>query len=206
MKSWNIDVSVLLIFFVRDDTFKKVFESVKKARPRRLLLWQDGPRQGREDDKIGIQKCREIAEDIDWDCQVYRHYNEQNLGCDPSTFYADKWAFSIVDKCIVLEDDQVPSQSYFHFCKELLDKYENDTRISHICGHNTLNEADWCDSDYLFAYTGTGAWASWKRVADNWDEQYSFLDNQKDIDNLKEHYGKRSDMWIQYSQRHKRVE
>lgn len=204
MKAWNIDVSVLLIFFVRDDTFKQVFESVKKVRPRRLLLWQDGPRRGREDDKVGIQKCREIAAGIDWECEVYRHYNEENLGCDPSTFYADKWAFSIVDKCIILEDDQVPSQSYFRFCKELLDKYENDARISHICGNNTFNEVSWCDSDYLFAHTGTGAWASWRRVAQNWDEQYAFLDNTKDIKNLKAHYGQRSKMWVEYSQRHKK--
>ena len=40
LKSWNIDVSVLIIFFVRDDVLKETFESVRKARPRRLLLWQ----------------------------------------------------------------------------------------------------------------------------------------------------------------------
>lgn len=45
LKSWNIDVSVLIIFFVRDDVLKETFESVRKARPRRLLLWQDGARE-----------------------------------------------------------------------------------------------------------------------------------------------------------------
>ena len=42
----------------------------------------------------------------------------------PETMEAQKWAFSIVDKCIVLEDDDVPSQSFFPFCKEMLDRYE----------------------------------------------------------------------------------
>ena len=32
LKSWNIDVSVLIIFFVRDDVLKETFESVRKAR------------------------------------------------------------------------------------------------------------------------------------------------------------------------------
>ena len=104
---WAIDVAVLCIFFVRDECFAKVFAAVKQARPRVLLLWQDGPRENRPNDQIGIQKCREIAEDIDWDCEVHRFYNEKNYGCDPSTFYSHKWAFSIVDKCIVLEDDLV---------------------------------------------------------------------------------------------------
>ena len=133
MKDWKIDVAVCLIFFVRDNTFSKVFESVRLARPKTLLLWQDGPRPGRPDDLEGIERCRKIAENIDWDCTVYRNYHEENMGCDPSTFYADKWAFSIVDKCIILEDDQAPTQSFYPYCKELLDRYENDERISHIC-------------------------------------------------------------------------
>ena len=125
MKPWGIDVAVLLTFFVRDDTFEKVFESVRKARPRVLLLWQDGPRENRPDDIEGIEKCLKIAENVDWECEVHKNYHDKNMGCDPSTHFSHKWAFSIVDKCIILEDDIVPSQSFFPFCKELLDKYEN---------------------------------------------------------------------------------
>ena len=136
MKPWKNDVAVLLIFFTRDDVFAKTFAAVKEARPRKLLLWQDGPREGRPNDMQGIQRCREIAEDIDWECEIYKNYQEKNWGCDPSTFYSHKWAFSIVDKCIILEDDCVPAQSFFPFCKELLDRYEKDLRINRICGFN----------------------------------------------------------------------
>ena len=93
MKPWKIDVAVMIIFFVRDDTLQKVFDSVKVARPRKLLLWQDGPREDRPDDLQGIMKCRKIVENIDWDCEVIKNYHEENMGCDPSTFYADKWAY-----------------------------------------------------------------------------------------------------------------
>ena len=67
MESWKTDVSVLLVFFVRDETFERVFESVRQARPRRLLLWQDGPREGNRGDLEGIKKCRKIAESVDWE-------------------------------------------------------------------------------------------------------------------------------------------
>ena len=63
-KPWEIDVNVLMIFFVRDGVLKHTFEAVKKARPRRLFLWQDGPREGRADDLEGIERCRKIVEDI----------------------------------------------------------------------------------------------------------------------------------------------
>ena len=71
MNKWEIDVAVLCIFFARPEQFEKSFEAVRKARPKVLLLWQDGPREGREDDVENIKKCREIAENIDWECEVY---------------------------------------------------------------------------------------------------------------------------------------
>lgn len=187
-KSWKIDVPVLLIFFARSDTFKQVFEAVREARPKTLFLWQDGPREGRADDVENLKKCREIAENIDWDCTVYRKYNEKNIGCDPSIFYAYNWAFEYVDRCIFLEDDQVPCQSFFPYCKELLDKYENDTRISHICGYNYTEIAPDCDADYLFAPSGSGAWATWKRVADSWKGDYSFLNDENAVKFIKMKY------------------
>lgn len=205
MNSWQTDVAVLLIFFVRDDTFAKVFESVRNARPRTLLLWQDGPRKNRSDDLAGIEKCRKSAENIDWDCQVIRNYHEENMGCDPSTHYAHKWAFTIVEKCIVLEDDQVPDRSFYPYCKELLDRYENDERINHICGYNCLTNATWCPNDYLFAYTGSGAWASWRRVAETWDSSYQCLSDTYNIQNLEAHYGKKSKNWVAYADRHRQT-
>ena len=66
------DVSVLMLFFNRPEHFREVFEEVKKARPARLFLYQDGPRGER--DMPGIEACRQIAEDenIDWECEVHR--------------------------------------------------------------------------------------------------------------------------------------
>lgn len=173
--SAKIDVAVLIIFFARPDTLQKVFDSVKEARPTTLLLWQDGPRKNRSDDIENIQRCRAIVENIDWECTVYRNYHTENMGCDPSTFLAQKWAFSIVDKCIIMEDDRVPVQSFYRYCKELLDRYENDERINHICGTNLLEYNEDCDSDYFFAQAGSTTWASWRRVANEWDEVYSYL-------------------------------
>ena len=40
----KIDVAVLILFFNRPEHLKKVFEEVRKARPSRLFLYQDGPR------------------------------------------------------------------------------------------------------------------------------------------------------------------
>ena len=44
----EVDISVLMLFFNRPKQLKKVFAEVKKARPARLFLYQDGPRGERD--------------------------------------------------------------------------------------------------------------------------------------------------------------
>ena len=170
------DVAVLLLFFTRSDTFQRVFDEVKKARPSKLLLYQDGPRGER--DMAGIEACRAIVSDeqIDWECDVHRNYLEQNQGCDPSGFRSHQWAFSLADKVIVLEDDVVPSQSFFTFCKEMLDRYEHDERVSMVCGFNTDEVTTDVPYDYFFtSFMSIWGWASWRRVARRWEADYAFM-------------------------------
>lgn len=173
---YNIDVAVLILFFNRPQQLGKVFDEVRKARPSRLFLYQDGPRSER--DMKGIMACREIVDNIDWECDVQRLYQERNYGCDPSEYISQKWAFSMADKCIVLEDDDMPSQSFFPFCKELLDRYEHDERITMIAGFNSDEVTPDVPDDYFFTTVfSIWGWASWRRVVDKWDEHYTFLDD-----------------------------
>ena len=180
------DIAVLLLFFTRSDTFQQVFDAVRQARPSKLLLYQDGPRG--EHDMEGIEACREIVSDahIDWECEVHRRYLDHNQGCDPSGFLSHQWAFSLADKVIVLEDDVVPSQSFFPFCKEMLDRYEHDERISMIAGFNIDEETKDCGSDSYFFTTAFSiwGWASWRRVAERWDPTYSFIHNPQAMEKL----------------------
>ena len=179
MKEPGIDIAVLILFFNRPAMLEKVFAQVKLARPSRLYLFQDGARACRPDDVENVLKCREIVADIDWECKVYRNYQEKNNGCDPSEYLAQKWMFATEEMGIVLEDDDVPSQSFFFFCKELLEKYKDDQRINMICGMNNCEISEHCPYDYLFSTSGaiTG-WASWKRVIDEWTEHIDFVDNE----------------------------
>jgi len=182
---YKTDIAVLLLFFNRSQTFSQVFEAVRQARPSKLLLYQDGPRDAR--DLPGIEACRKIASDehIDWDCEVHRQYLEHNQGCDPSGYRSHQWAFSLADKVMVLEDDVVPAQSFFPFCKEMLDRYEHDERISMIAGFNIDETSPNISDSYFFttAFSIWG-WASWRRVAQRWDPTYAFVNNHEAMQKL----------------------
>ena len=172
----KIDIAVLMLFFTRSDTLQLVFNEVRKARPARLFLYQDGPRN--DADLPGIEACRRIVGDdqIDWECDVRRQYLDHNQGCDPSGFLSHQWAFSLADKVIVLEDDVVPSQSFFPFCKEMLDRYEHDERITMVSGFNTDEVTADVREDYFFtSFQSIWGWASWSRVARRWQADYAFM-------------------------------
>lgn len=191
---YKVDVAVLLLFFTRTKHTVITFNQIRKARPSKLFLYQDGPRQGRVDDEKNITECRDAIEAmIDWNCEIHRLYQTKNYGCDPSEFLSQKWMFSYVDKGIIIEDDDVMSESFFPFCKELLDKYENDTRINMICGQNHLGTYDANGADYIFCCGGSiWGWATWKRTIDSWDPQYKFIDDPYAMKCLEKQRGKRA--------------
>ncbi len=179
------DIAVLILFFNRPEPLSKLFGQIRKARPSRLFLYQDGARSDK--DTPGMMACRHIVSDenIDWECRVERLYQERNYGCDPSNYMSQRWAFSHVDKCVVLEDDDVPCVSFFSFCKEMLDRYENDTRVTMVNGFNIEERTPDSGADYFFSTNfSIWGWASWRRVIDQWDEKYTWLDNEEAVRKL----------------------
>lgn len=179
----GIDVAVAVLFFNRPDMLRRLFERLRQVRPARLLLYQDGPRNQADTEKM--EQCRAIVADdqIDWECTVHRNYQTVNRGVDPSSYLCVKWAFSLYDKCIKVEDDDLPSCSFFPFCKEMLDRYEHDQRIGIVSGMNFDETTPDVPYDYFFttAFSING-WASWRRVIDQWDDgSYAFLQDEFNI-------------------------
>lgn len=200
MKTFN--VPILLIFFCRPEVTSKVFDCIRKVKPSKLYLYQDGPRN--EKDLQGIMQCRDIVSNIDWDCDVNTFYQEQNVGCDPSEYIAQKWMFEQEEMGIVLEDDDVVSLSFFYFCEELLEKYKDDERINMICGMNHLGTYDKTDADYFFARSGSiTGWASWKRVVDTWDPSYSYFDDPYAMECVESVLGHRAQRTLKTWKNHK---
>lgn len=165
MKPYLVDVPVLLFVFIRPDTLAEVFKEIKRARPSMLILASDGPRPNQNEDLSKILKSREIVEQVDWDCKVYKLYFDTNQGLYVMVQKALDFAFYYTDRCIFLEDDVVPSQSFFPFCAELLERYKEDLRINMICGMNHLGKYTKPEADYFFSEAAAiWGFAMWKRT------------------------------------------
>jgi len=178
---------VALIFFNRPETLKLVFESIKKVKPNKLFLIQDGPRNNSDIEKIN--QCRNIVEEIDWECDVKKNYAEKNLGCGLRPSSGISWAFEQTDKLIILEDDCIADKSFFIYCDELLEKYKNDERICYISGLNHFETWDCGESSYCFTKSGAiWGWATWKRAWDMYDYFAGLVKDKFFIRKLKFHF------------------
>jgi hypothetical protein len=156
---------VALIVFNRPDLTSKVYERVRAARPRRLLMVADGPRPNRPEDPRLCEAVRKIVSSPDWPCELLTNFQEVNLGCRRRISSGLDWVFDQCSEAIILEDDCIPCPSFFSFCSTMLNCYREDTRIMHISGDNWQNGTRRGNGSYFFSrYSLSWGWASWRRA------------------------------------------
>jgi len=159
---------VALFLFNRPDLTQQIFAAIRAARPSRLLLVGDGPRSSRPAEKAACDAARAIAQAVDWKCEVLTDFSEVNLGCKRRISSGLDWVFRTCEEAIILEDDCLPSPSFFPYCRELLDRYRNDARVSLIGGTNLLPGPG--TASYSFSrYGSIWGWASWRRAWRDYD-------------------------------------
>ena len=163
-----LNTPVAFIIFNRPDLTQIVFNAIRQAQPKQLFVIADGPRFPEELDKC--QQARDIIKQVDWDCQVFTNYSDTNLGCRQRVSSGITWVFEQVEEAIILEDDCLPTASFFTFCQTLLEYYRNDTRIIGISGNNFQNGQSRTDYSYYFSrYNHCWGWATWRRAWQYWD-------------------------------------
>lgn len=168
--NFKLTTPVLFLTFNRLDTVKQVFEEIKKAKPKQLFLASDGPRENKPEEKKIVEEVRKyILDNIDWKCEVKTLFREKNLGCKYAVSGAIDWFFKNVEQGIVLEDDCLPSQSFFRFCQEMLEKYKNQEKIYHINGTNIDIVSNINESYFFSSIPNVWGWATWRRAWNNYD-------------------------------------
>ncbi len=165
----SFDVPVAIIFFNRPDLLELCFARVRDARPRRLFLISDGPREHVAGESALVRRCREIVSKVDWQCDVTRNYADQNRGCREGPIAGFNNVLADADRGIFLEDDCIPHPDFFRFCKEMLDRYESDERIMSVSGVNFGPLAGDASSYYFSRYFRGWGWATWRRAWKHFD-------------------------------------
>ena len=185
-KPYLADVPVRVNIWIRPEAQRRQFEVLKQARPSVMFLISDGGRNQKEWDAI-LENRKLFEEEVDWDCTIYRIFEDKNNGLYTMAKKGADLIWRTVDRCIFLEDDQLPSVSFFQYAAELLEKYKDDTRISTICSMNHTGVWENANVDYMFSETGA-IWgtATWKRVFEQRKNCFDYKDDPYAFDLLKE--------------------
>lgn len=156
-------------------------DALSPINPEKIFVSFDGPRVDRPEDVNLINKCRELTANwLEQHRSVVENSEKTNLGCRDHVLKAISWFFEHVDEGIILEDDCIPTTSYFHYASELLPKYQKDNRILMISGNN-YGKNNYC-APYSYSFTryiSIWGWATWKSQWDpfieftNWVKQAS---------------------------------
>lgn len=163
-----LDTPIVFLIFRRPDLTAQVFEQIRAARPAKLLVVADGPRNAEEAPLC--EQARKVTEQIDWDCEVLRNYSDINLGCRERMASGLTWAFEQVEAAIILEDDCLPHPSFFRYCETLLNYYRHDDRIMAITGDNHQDGQQRTSYSYYFSkYPHCWGWATWRRAWKHWE-------------------------------------
>lgn len=170
MSEWQLKTPVAFIIFNRPDTTERVFAEIAKARPPKLLVVADGPRENRDGEKEKCAATRAIIDRVDWQCEVLTNFSDRNLGCKQRVSSGIDWVFEQVEEAIILEDDCLPDPTFFCFCQEMLIRYRGDQRIGMISGDNFQQGERRDENSYYFSrYAHIWGWATWR---DRWRYSY----------------------------------
>lgn len=182
---------VALFIFKRSQTLPKIFEKIRRYAPEVVYLIADGHRN--DEEKLLVEETRLIAEDlIDWKCKVVKNYAVENRGVYENIGQGANWVFEKEERAIFLEDDNLPEESFFVFCEELLEKYKNNENVFWVCGTNYLENYE-AANDYVFTkHMLPCGWASWASKYQKYYDGELELFSEKNIQDLKQKYDNRS--------------
>lgn len=153
---------VVLFIFRRVDTLDVIAKQIKKYNPPIIYVYGDGPRNELEsyDTKCARDEIQRLFEGLN----VVYDFSEKNRGVKENIGGGALKTFEREESAIFLEDDNLPSDSFFSYCEELIDFYKNDDDVLWVCGTNYLGSKykDNQDSYFFTQNLLPCGWASWR--------------------------------------------
>lgn len=184
----SFKVPIVLFFFLRESILQ-IVETLQVIKPCKVYLISDAGRNDKEK-FINLALREKVEKMITWDCQLIKNYSENNEGVYNRIGKGALWVFDQEEKAIFLEDDNIPENSFFNFCEELLERYKENDNILWICGTNYLGEYN-TENKESYVFTNCMlpcGWASWSSKFKKYYEVNLDNFNSANIKKIKKEY------------------
>lgn len=182
-----MNTPILILIFNRPKETKKLVKRLEKFKPKNIYVFSDGPRKNNFSDIELNNQCKLLIQNINWKSKIKKKYLKNNLGCKNAVSRGISWFFKNVKMGIILEDDCIPTESFFKFCEWGLKKFKNSKKVGTITGNNFLNLKINIKSSYYFSkYAHCWGWATWRNRWALYNKNISFWKRWKNSKNYRE--------------------
>lgn len=152
--------NVVLFTFIKSNAINAVLGGILEYNPEKLYIVSDLPRN--ELDKDCQKIINDTIESYNGKFNIVKITPPMHMGISKIVDFGLDTIFKTEEQLIILEDDTIPSSSFFEFCNMSLHHYHEDKSISSIMGTNLLPNqfhTGSFTSKFGFPYWG---WATWK--------------------------------------------
>ena len=130
--------NLLIISYNRPDKLAEVLKNINFNYIKSIFFYNNYYKDNI--DKENVETCRKLIKNFKFEGKKYYLFNKKHLDVKNSILKSLDWFFNSSKEGIILEDDIVPSKSFYFFCSSLLDRYRDNKKIYHISGFNHLEK------------------------------------------------------------------
>lgn len=162
MTKVSTDLSVLIVGYRRAENIAKILEICKMSGIKDIYLSIDGPKNENIVGLADYNQIIKVIEDFKMNFQgsFFSYIRKSNVGCAASVMSSCDWFFSQVNYGAVLEDDCIPSSSFFEFCKMVRMNISDNPSIWLACGTQFAPRELFLDSPIISKYALTWGWVT----------------------------------------------
>lgn len=154
---------VAFMVFNRPEKTKRVLEEIVRARPAKLYVIADGARAGNPNDAELVARTRGIIGQQTSGLDVVEIYAADNLGLRERFLTGLDAVFAVEEQAIIVEDDCLPSQSFFRFVDDLLQDPVNP-HLGIVSGSNFAPYKSKTHNYHLSSSPYIWGWGTWADV------------------------------------------
>ena len=171
-------ISILLITFIRKKNIRKLIEKIDRNIKGNIYIYSNY--SNLKNKKAKITKIRTLVKKIKTTNKKIYNFSKVNREVNDSIPHAISWFFSNEKQGIILEDDCIPSDQFFTFCKGNIRKLY--TKNFMLISGNRYSPANNNYNKIFYSYFFHGwGWATTKK---NWKLFINYYREKKNINKV----------------------
>jgi hypothetical protein len=165
MNKGSTKYAVGMFMWRRNEHLPAILNAIIKYQPVALYLYVDGPRNSADLESINqvLTTCHNVLNSVSF--LVHYSTTDEHMGLNKRFRSGLEHLFSIEAAAIILEDDTIPSASFFEFCTFYLSHYYYHKEVVAINGYfktgTSFSLANQFNGPFTHHIFNPWGWASW---------------------------------------------